>query len=91
MGMGITFLGSSPHLEDDWLDVCTRWEVGCLELHQSVRMMVKSHCTSLMITMRMMVKSHCTSLMITMVKSHCISLMITMRMMVKRVVDQYFE
>ena len=33
--MILQFWALHPHLEDDWLDACTRWEVGCLESCQS--------------------------------------------------------
>ena len=33
--MILRFWALHPHLEDDLLDACTRWEVGCLQLCQS--------------------------------------------------------
>ena len=33
--MILRFWALHPHLEDDWLDACTGWEVGCSQLHQS--------------------------------------------------------
>ena len=33
--MVLHFWALHPHLEHDWLDACTRWEVGCSQLHQS--------------------------------------------------------
>ena len=33
--MILHFWALHPHLEDDWLDACTGWEVGCSQLHQS--------------------------------------------------------
>ena len=33
--MILRFWALHPHLEDDWLDACTGWEVDCSQLHQS--------------------------------------------------------
>ena len=33
--MILRFWALHAHLEDDWLDACTGWEVGCLQLRQS--------------------------------------------------------
>ena len=33
--MILRFWALHTHLEDDWLDACTGWEVGCSQLHQS--------------------------------------------------------